>query len=115
MPRGMRGRGRGRRWVSHQPSVRVFAPLGQPWGRTPVVVLLLSELEAMRLVDLEGMTQDEAAEKMGVSRKTLWNDLQSARKKVAEALANGWAIEIHQDEGVVFVGSSAKNLNNTSQ
>ncbi len=101
----MRGRGRGRRWVSHQPSARVFAPLGQPWGRTPVVVLLLSELEAMRLVDLEGMTQDEAATKMGVSRKTLWNDLQSARKKVAEALTKGWAVEIHQEEGTILVDS----------
>lgn len=109
MPRGMRGRGRGRRWVYHQPSVRIFAPLGQPWGRTPVVVLLLSELEAMRLVDLEGMTQDEAAAKMGVSRKTLWNDLQSARKKVSEALTKGWAIEIHQEEGTVIV-NSGENL-----
>lgn len=105
----MRGRGRGRRWVHYQPSTRIFAPLGQPWGRTPVVVLLLSELEAMRLVDLEGMTQDEAAAKMGVSRKTLWNDLQSARKKVSEALTKGWAIEIHQEEGTVVV-DSGENL-----
>ncbi len=105
----MRGRGRGRRWVYQEPSVRIFAPLGQPWGRTPVVVLLLSELEAMRLVDLEGMTQDEAAAKMGVSRKTLWNDLQSARKKVSEALTKGWAIEIHQEEGTVVV-NSGENL-----
>ena len=110
MPGGMRGRGRGRRWVSSMPSVKIFAPLGQPWGRTPVIVLLLSELEAMRLVDVEGLTQEEAAHRMGVSRKTLWNDLQSARKKVAEALSKGWAIEIHQDESAVLMGRNEKKL-----
>ena len=52
------------------------------------------ELEAIRLVDLEGMDQQEAALNMGVSRKTLWNDLKSGRKKVAMALINGYAIRI---------------------
>ncbi len=84
------------------PSTRIFAPLGQPWGRTPVIVLLLSELEAMRLVDIEGLTQEAAAVRMGVSRKTLWNDLKSGRKKVSEALVRGWAIEIHQEEGTAI-------------
>jgi len=40
------------------------------------------------------MEQAQAAFCMGVSRKTLWNDLKSARKKVALALVNGWAIRI---------------------
>ena len=102
MVQGMRGRGRGRRWVSSVPATRIFAPLGQPWGRTPVIVLLLSELEAMRLVDMEGLTQEEAALRMGVSRKTLWNDLKSGRKKVSEALLRGWAIEIVQEEGTAL-------------
>ena len=110
MPRGMRGRGRGRRWIYNVPSVRVYSPLGQPWGRTPVIVLLLSELEAMRLVDVEGLTQEEAAMRMGVSRKTLWNDLQSGRRKVAEALSKGWAIEIHQEEGTVLVDNSERKF-----
>lgn len=58
------------------------------------IFLTLEELEAIRLVDLEGMDQQEAALNMGVSRKTLWNDLKSARKKVAMALINGYAIRI---------------------
>lgn len=110
MPRGIRGRGRGRRWISSAPLIRVFAPLGQPWGRTPVIVLLLSELEAMRLVDVEGLTQEEAAMRMGVSRKTLWNDLKSGRKKIVEALTRGWAIEIHQEEGAIVVDRNDQNL-----
>ena len=58
------------------------------------IFLTFEELEAIRLVDLEGMDQQEAAFHMGVSRKTLWNDLKSARKKVAMALINGYAIRI---------------------
>ena len=45
-----------------------------------------AELEALRLVDLEGLSQKEAGEKMGVSRGTIWRLLQSARKKSAQVL-----------------------------
>jgi predicted DNA-binding protein (UPF0251 family) len=58
------------------------------------VFLSFEELEALRLADLEGMDQQEAAFSMGVSRKTFWNDLKSARRKVAMALINGYAIRI---------------------
>jgi predicted DNA-binding protein (UPF0251 family) len=46
-------------------------------------------VEALRLVDLEGLSQEEAGEKMGVSRGTVWRLLQSARKKTAQALTEG--------------------------
>jgi hypothetical protein len=62
-------------------------------NRTPVH-LELAELEALRLVDLQGLTQDEAGEKMGVSRGTIWRLLQSARSKVAQALTEGKQILI---------------------
>jgi len=52
------------------------------------------EVEALRLVDIEGLTQEEAAMEMGVSRRTFWNDLMEARRKVAHALVNGCAIRI---------------------
>lgn len=48
----------------------------------------------MRLTDLEGLEQEQAAQRMGVSRRAFWDDLRSARKKIAEALVNGKAIEI---------------------
>ncbi len=66
------------------------------------VVLTYSELEAMRLVDVEGLTQEEAAAKMGVSRKTLWNELKNGRKKLVEAIINGWNIEI-RSEGEYYI------------
>ncbi|HDH07173.1 MAG TPA: DUF134 domain-containing protein [Thermoproteales archaeon] len=52
----------------------------------PPVVLLLDEFEAFRLVYYEGLTQEEAANRMGVSRGTLWRLLANARKKIAQAL-----------------------------
>ena len=58
------------------------------------MVLTVVEVEALRLVDLEGLTQEEAAMEMGVSRRTFWNDLMEARQKVAHALVNGCAIRI---------------------
>lgn len=89
-----RGRCRGRRWIECLPETTYFHPHGitQPWVNT--VLLTFEELETLRLVDLENLTQEEAAIKMGVSRKTLWNDLQRARKKVVNALVNGYAIRI---------------------
>jgi hypothetical protein len=51
--------------------------------------LNLDELEAIRLADLEGLYQEQAAEKMGVSRPTFARILESGRKKVADALVNG--------------------------
>jgi predicted DNA-binding protein (UPF0251 family) len=50
------------------------------------------EIELIRLIDLEGLEQEEAAERMGVSRKTAWRDLHEARRKIADALVNGKGI-----------------------
>ena len=64
-----------------------------------VIELTVVELEALRLVDLEGLTQEQASLEMGVSRRTFWNELASARRKVTFALVNGYAIRI---EGGVY-------------
>ncbi len=53
-----------------------------------------AELEALRLVDLEGLSQEEAGQKMGISRGTVWRLIQSARKKTAQALTEGRPIQI---------------------
>gem|GEM_PF-862870 len=95
--RGGRGRGRGRmrggRWIEFTPSYMGYAPIGAPPYAPPVDVLV-EEIEAMRLVDVEGLTQEEAAARMGVSRKTLWNDLKSGRRKVVTAIISGRPIRI---------------------
>lgn len=54
--------------------------MGEPIYITP------DELESMRLVYLEGLTQDEASRRMMVSRGTFWRSLESGRRKVTQAI-----------------------------
>jgi len=92
--RRRRGRYRGRRWIERFPETTCFKPHGPLQNTIDTVTLTVEELEALRLVDLEDLTQEEAAAKMRVSRKTHWNDLHRARKKVVNALVNGCEIRI---------------------
>ncbi len=61
------------------------------------VILDADELEAIRLADLEGMYQEDAATAMGVSRQTFGRIVSSARKKVAEGLVYGKALRIESN------------------
>lgn len=56
------------------------------------ITLYRDELEALRLCDLNGLTQEEAGREMGVSRGTVQRMLSSGRKKVAMALSECKAI-----------------------
>ena len=56
--------------------------------------LTLDEFEAIRLADLEGLYQEDAAKRMGISRQTFGNIIDSAHKKIADAFLNGKAIRI---------------------
>ena len=58
------------------------------------VVLELDEFEALRLADHESMYQEEAAKQMGISRQTFGRIIESAHRKIADALVNGKAIKI---------------------
>ncbi|MGC9514797.1 DUF134 domain-containing protein [Methanocrinis sp.] len=87
-----RGRRRGQRWITEVPETRRFEPEGEKKGEE--VKITLEELEAIRLVDLLDLQQQEAALYMGISRKAFWNDLRSGRKKVASALVYGLGIRI---------------------
>lgn len=88
------GRPRCPRRIEAEPVVSYFKPRGVPLKELSVVTLSVEELEVVRLSDLEGLNQEEAAQRMGISRRTLWEDLQNARQKIAEALIEGKAIEI---------------------
>ncbi len=71
-----------------------FKPAGIELSELEEVVIHHDELEALRLKDLLGEPQEEAAKKMGVSQPTFHRLLQSAHQKVADALLNGKAIRI---------------------
>jgi predicted DNA-binding protein (UPF0251 family) len=71
------------------------------------VFIEMAELEALRLVDLEGLSQEEAGQKMIISRGTIWRLVQSARKKTAQALSEGRPIYI----ATSIPGKSGQNEN----
>jgi len=88
------GRRKKRRLVEGLPDAVFFKPQGIPMKALQRQAISIEGFEALRLVDGEGMQQQQAADRMGVSRPTLSRILAEARKGVATALANGWAIEI---------------------
>ncbi|SMY36659.1 hypothetical protein PMAL9190_02493 [Photobacterium malacitanum] len=63
----------------------------------PRLALASDELEALRLVDMQGLQQQQAAQQLGVSRQTLGNIIARGRHKVAQALVMGMALELAPD------------------
>lgn len=82
------------RRVAGAPVCTLFKPAGTPGRSLAEVVLQVDELEAIRLADLEGRYQEDAAVLMNVSRQTFGRIVESARRKVAEALIQGKALRI---------------------
>ncbi len=82
------------RRISYMPGVNYFKPAGIPLRFLEEVRLTLEEAEAIRLKDIEDLDQVACAERMNISRPTFQRILDSARKKIAEALLNGKAIRI---------------------
>ncbi len=82
------------RTVCCSPRSDYFKPRGVSVRRLEEVNLTLDELEAVRLADLEGMYQEDAAATMSISRQTFGNIIISAHKKIADALLNAKALKI---------------------
>ncbi|MFH1585444.1 MAG: DUF134 domain-containing protein [archaeon] len=82
------------RRIKRMPSSTYFKPAGVGLRELEEVILTIDEYEAVRLVDLEGIEQNEACKKMEVSQPTLSRLLKSARKKLSEAIIKGKAIKI---------------------
>lgn len=78
----------------HGEAERIFRPAGIPLHCLELTKLNHDEMESMYLCDAEGLTQEEAGTRMGVSRGTVQRLLAAARNKVAKALVHGTAIVI---------------------
>ncbi|MDA8411863.1 MAG: DUF134 domain-containing protein [Treponema sp.] len=95
---------------------RVMKPSGIPAKDLNHVILGFDEAEAIRLADLEGLYQEAAARSMGVSRQTFGRIIETARRKVADALLNGKALRIEggeisikkQEESIVKIAVATK-------
>lgn len=82
------------RLVGEIPKALYFKPQGVPLSLLREVVLPVEGLEALRLIEVQGLEQDAAALLMGVSRPTFSRVLAQARQTVGQALVNGWALRI---------------------
>ncbi len=94
--RGGPGRPPKPRFIGVKPKAVMFVPYDE--YRTPIrnkpVTLTPDEVEAMRLVYLNKMTQEAAAKMMGLSRGSLWRCLESGRRKLIQAIIEGRPIII---------------------
>jgi len=96
------------RRVGFTPESNYFKPRGIPLSMLEEVILTVDEFEAIRLADLEGLYQEQAAKQMNVSRQTFGRIIDSAHKKVAEALVKGKALKIEGGEFEMAVARKFK-------
>lgn len=89
------------RWIGCNPGATFFKPAGVPASVLRVARVDLDELEAMRLVDEEGLHQKQAAERMKVSQSTVARLLETGRRKVTHALTHGEALAIQQGDAPI--------------
>jgi len=84
--------------VACHPGAAYFKPRGIPLRDLEEVILPLDGFEALRLADFEGLSQEEGAERMGVSRATFGRIVEAARKAVADVLLHGKALRVEGGE-----------------
>lgn len=87
-------RPRKRRRVCCMPDTDRFGPLGAQAGQRGSIDMTLDEYETIRLIDLEGLNQEECAEQMDVARTTVQGIYVEARRKIAQSLINGKVLRI---------------------
>ena len=85
------------------PAVEGFRPFGVPITDIEPIELLFEEYESIKLTDYEGLTQEQAAERMNVSRPTFTRIYEKARKTIAQSFVEGKAIiikggDFHSDD-----------------
>ncbi|WP_326907694.1 DUF134 domain-containing protein [Sedimentibacter sp. MB31-C6] len=89
MPRPMKWRR-----VCSLPESNRFGPLNTPADVEHFVMMTVDEYETIRLIDLEGLNQEECANQMNIARTTVQGIYNEARKKIAESLVNGKVLRI---------------------
>lgn len=82
------------RKIDAPPKIEGFKPVGIKMRQLDKVVLLYEEYESIRLIDYENMNQEEAAERMNISRPTFTRIYKKARQAIAKAMVEGKAIII---------------------
>jgi uncharacterized protein len=82
------------RRVCCMPGSTLYGPLNGPMMQSESIIMTVEEYETIRLIDQEGLTQEECAENMEVARATVQNIYKAARTKLATSLINGNVLKI---------------------
>ncbi len=100
---------RPRKWrrVCCLPEANRFGPLDSPIDHDNFTIMSVDEYEAIRLIDLEGLNQEECADRMQVARTTVQRIYSDARKKIAESLVNGKILRIEGGDYELCNGGGA--------
>lgn len=87
---------RPRKWkkVCCLPGSNLYGSLNESDRENEIIIMTVEEYETIRLIDLEGLTQEECAQRMEVARATVQKIYNDARKKLAESLVNGSVLRI---------------------
>lgn len=102
---------RKKRYARRLDAKRHFKPMGVPRSELKTCSISLDEFEAIRLVDLEGLSQIDAATDMQVSRATIQRLLISGRKNIVQAILDNCAFEVRNDiEHIKLKGENKMNI-----
>ncbi len=92
------------RRVCHFPEFLEFAPTEEGLGEP--IILTVDEFETIRLIDKEGLSQEECGIQLGVGRTTAQKIYETARKKIADALVLGCSLKIEGGDFHLCNGNS---------
>lgn len=92
------------RRVCYFPEILEFSPAGE--GNGEPIVLTIDEFETIRLIDKEGLSQEECGTQLGVGRTTAQKIYETARKKIADALVLGCPLKIKGGDFKLCSGSA---------
>ena len=95
------------RRVCHYPQTLEFRPTVTDEALPPVI-LAVDEYEAIRLIDREGLSQEECSRRMQVARTTVQRVYETARRKLADAIVEGRALRIEGGDFFLCSGQSAQ-------
>ncbi|MDO5520833.1 MAG: NifB/NifX family molybdenum-iron cluster-binding protein [bacterium] len=95
------------RRICTEPSYDNFGPIEKSCTGQPKITMTVDEYESIRLIDLEGISQEECAKRMNVARTTAQAIYNSARVKLAECLVNGFELQIAGGNYEICDGNAA--------
>lgn len=87
---------RPRKWrkVCSLPESNRFGPLSAKINAKDYITMTVDEYETIRLIDMQGFTQEQCADQMRIARTTVQRIYNEARTKLAESLVNGKVLRI---------------------